>query len=375
MIETQVNTIFSELVNTTKRFPIPIILGLVLCATQMYIMRLYFDEMDAYKTYIPALAVSCWLFLSLRLLIDGLKVREFYYYAIGAPLFCLIVWYVHFDKAHASSIFMLLASLSLSILTAPFFGSDSSPLKLWTFNYRIFKSICFAGLVALVLFTGIFTIAYAMESLLEFKVYKYFHGDIAVLVLGFISPMIVLSSMMKIITDPFVYPNAVRGLLAYAVLPLLYIFGFIVLCYGVKVCMNTSMIHGHSVSTLCISLACYAMIAYFLSYPIYTESGSISFFVRHFFLMLLLPVVFIALDVWYVISREGITNATYVKLLLLLWFTVSIALSFLRNIEELPRLVLTSLAILCFFSSFGPWGIAHAPITPRQAEPVAIVGK
>jgi hypothetical protein len=375
MSKTQISSIFADTISTIKRFPVPIILGFILCVTQIYIARLSIDEIHQYDRDSAALALGACLFISLRLFVDSLQMREVYYYAIGVPLFCLIVWYVTFGQAPYNSIFMMYMGLSLSILSAPFFGSNSDYRKLWTFNYRIFKSICFAALVSFIILTGVFTIAYAAQTLLGINIYEYFYTDTMIIALGFISPMIILSSMNKNISDIFVYPKAVRGLVTYVALPLLYIFGIILLCYGVKIYMDTSMIRGISVSSLYIYLACYGMVVYFLGHPTYSETGVIGFFVRRFFLMLLFPVLFLCLDLYYTIPDVGITNVVYIKLMLFLWFLLSVAFSFLRNAQEVPKFVLTSLALLCIASSFGPWGIAHTPmqLPLKQIAPSTIL--
>ncbi len=360
MLQTPVHTF----INTIRRFPIPIICGITMCVLVRLVLKAP-EELEKYSLYLSTLATGCYLFTALKLFTENIKLPNIYQYILGIPLFCIIAWYINFGYADVLSKVMLNTGLTFMICTAPFICSNHSDLKLWDFNYRIFKTSLFAGLVLTILLIGLFAIAYAMDILLGIKIYADFYTDAAIVTAGFIAPTIILSSM-TVRSDAFVYPSAIRGLLTYAVLPLLYIIGIIIMIYGAKICMNWSLIEGHAVTRFYIAIASSGMLTYIIAYPARDEAGVLGFFVCKFFIMLLVPVFFIGVDAYFCVFHDGITQHNYLKLMLFVWFTMSILFSFLRKSEEIPRFVIGSLAALCLLASFGPWGIANMPRTVKH---------
>ena len=161
------------------------------------------------------------------------------------------------------------------------------------------------------------------------------------------------------------YPVGLRVFSQYILVPLVIVYLVILLLYLGRVLITQEWPSGW-IGYLVTSVSVVGILALLLVYPLRgrPESRWVDTFSRVFYIALLPPLVMLFLAVWKRIDQYGITENRYFLVVLALWLT-GISLYFIfsrgRNVKVIP----TTLAIVAFLTTAGPWG---AYTVSRQSQ-------
>ena len=231
---------------------------------------------------------------------------------------------------------------------------------LWQFNFRLLITLAQSVGYSLVLLIGVLSAVWAVENLFGLTFPAQWYGDIILFVLLVVHTLIFL---MLFPSDPnelrqvSPYPQWLRVLAQYILLPVVLIYGSLLYIYVLKILITQKLPNGW----VCIPILLYSgagLLTFSLLYPLRndTENKTVFTFMRYFFytLLPLLTLYFIALSLR--VSPYGLTENRYMLGILGVWLS-ALALYWMYK-KQAPLMVIPqSLLLVLFFSVVGPWGM------------------
>lgn len=364
MLKNATQTLMRSTSLALKRFPIPSLLSLLFCIVSIS----KWPEHGITGTYLAILFCGCFWFIALKLFAEARDWHSNRYYAIGTSVFLVMSWYLYTSPDIALPFGFLGAGLFLSIFIAPFFSNHSSSIQVWEFNYRLWIRIFFTVLAAIILYLGLTAIIASLDFLFGVKFYGNIYGDIWLVIATLFSPILTMAGIpTRFDVEETNYPKAIQVILSYIALPLLCVYMVILYGYAAKILITWDLPKG-GVAYLVSAFGCAGIVAYLASYPLHKSQGIIGLFSRHFFKILLLPLLLLAVSIGVRIHEYGVTEERYAILLCLIWLTLSAFFIITRRSEQSPKFVFFSVVALLIAASFGPWGAVNVSARSQLAR-------
>lgn len=230
----------------------------------------------------------------------------------------------------------------------------------WRYNFHFFRTLVQSVGFTVVLLLGVISAYWAIDKLFGMNFnetgYATIIGFVLLIVHGFLF-LLFFPKQPSDIESELNYPQWLRVLAQYILLPVVLIYGTFLYIYVFKILMEHRMPNGWvSIPILVYSGA--GLLAYSLLYPFRTqqENRMVYPFMRYFFytLLPLLSLYFIA--IYLRIKPYGITENRYVLAMLGGWLT-GIALYHIVK-KHVPLFIIPlSLLLVLILSVIGPWGM------------------
>lgn len=385
MLIKSISVVYQTTLKTLQRFPLPALCSLLSCYFFLYFIhtknpffKLPHIVVKNYERSFFTLLFGFLFFIFFQLLIENRKGSFNRDYFFGMTLFSAIAWYLYGAPFSIELFFtsvLIVAGLFLSLLVAPCFYKPRFSLQSWSFSYQLCAHLCFSVLSSFVLFLGLWFVLGSIEKLFAVSFYDFLYLDIFFIIFTLIFPVVVMSGIPKKIDNLEIRKlKYINTVLNYLVAPMLFIYTVIIWAYLLKIIIRGEL--PKNIIVLLTSVFSFLGITTYLSsYPMHHDQSIIGAFGRHFFKLLPVHLLAFSVGLGVRIYHYGITESRYFTLLFLVWLILSTGVAFLRKAEEIPKFVLTSLPILLFAASFGPWSAINLSIYSQRHRLAVILEK
>lgn len=369
--------VISHVQETVKRFPFALLAALASGILMELFSRNHQTDQTDQNIALLCSLLSIPLLVGVRLIVEQLpsKLRLLeltilvvpltYFFYVGRPVPTVDVF----------RFFLLSIAAHLLVSFAPFW---KHPLErsFWEFNKTLFLNFLLSSLYSAIIYTGLVIILGALEGLFNLPVRGEHYRYIA-LILGFVfQPLHFLSRVPKNSLDEGErpYPNGLKILAQYVLLPLVSILGLVLIAYGAKILITMSWPRG-LVAAFITTFSVVGVFTLLLIHPLTKETGSwFSRYSRIFYGTELILAILLLASIVRRIAEYGVTESRYIIVLEALWiFGISSYLLFSKkkNIISIP----VSLFIIATLSSFGPWGLFAVSLRSQKSRFDALIAK
>ena len=273
---------------------------------------------------------------------------------LGAALITIAFHFVYLSDLTSASI-MRYVSLVLVFVVTPFFIQRLGIRNHYeVYVLKILNGIVTTVIYAAVLYAGISIIMFTISSLFTVNIagkYYFYNWILVVLIFG-------VTFFLSKIPHPdanhsmFSYPDALKILLIYIVIPLITVYTLILYVYFVRILLTGEWPQG-LVSHLVLWYSTVSVGVIFLLMPVY-EQNRISTIFRTWFPVVILPVLgMMFASIYLRINQYGFTENRYLIVILGIWVTAVMLYFSTRKINR-NIIIPISLAIVIFVSAFGP---------------------
>lgn len=291
-------------------------------------------------------------------------------------LSCLGIHYYSIDSVYFDSdvfisryaVFFVIYFLSIGLAT---YVNPKQDDRFWKYNFHFLRTLVQSAGFTVVFLLGVISAYWAIDKLFGMNFNDKGYATIVAFVLLLVHSFLFLTFFPKGTNDiegEFAYPEWLRVLGQYILLPVVIIYGTFLYIYVFKILMEYRMPNGWvSIPILVYSGA--GLLAYSLLYPFRNnqENRMVYPFMRYFFytLLPLLTLYFIA--IYLRIKPYGITENRYMLVMLGLWLTGIVLYTVLSKQASLS-IVPQSLFVMLILSVIGPWGMYQWSIRSQSTR-------
>lgn len=361
-IKSRIKNIFIGIKNSTKRFPISIILSILLTSLLIYNQEflLRWPRTDLSRLYRAEFIIALGILLFLN--IDLIKYRFFkdnkfkiiISYILG--LVFLVIYYRFLFKDIEFLPIIRYTGIMI-FLFIMFFYIQRLNKKTDNYEYYvidILSNIALTIIYSLVLLLGVFAILLTINSLFDINILgRFYYYTFLIIVFIFGVPFF-LSKVPEFNSNftRYNYPKSLRILLSYIVIPLISIYTIILYLYFVKILLAWEWPKG-LVSHLVLWYSSISVGVIFLINKI-IDKDKISNIFKRFFPKLVLPILLMMfISIGQRINQYGITENRYYILALGIWVTaMMLYFSFKKDINTI--IIPISLSLIVLNSVIGP---------------------
>ena len=361
MLKFKFEKLFQDALGVCQRFPLAVLSSLILTIIAYDPSRL--PATWKKEHLIMNFILSTFLFIALKLLAESRKWNV--WFTIGGSLVSsgiMSVYLYHLPIPVVACIFPffnLALGLILLVMIVPLLRGDATRQNFWTFNYQIWSHAIFTGLTCLVLGAGVGALLFSMEYLLNFKLFYEQYYKLQITLLCFVFPLLIMGGIPSRFDET---PSAEQGkgiqlLLNYVLSPILIVYGLIIIFYAIQTLFLQTLPRGKA-SNLVALLGVFGSLTYILGDredPLVSKIHH--YFRKHFFHIMLIPLILMGFALGTRIHQYGLTAKRYDFLLLFIWFTGCVFYSIAFSREKLSRFMIVSASSLLILGSFGPWGV------------------
>lgn len=363
--------LYEESLETFKRFPLVILLSALGSFFMIYLIEIDAepgrDSQQLYNVVMCcALGISFLLSLTLRNEVFKLEPLK-NYLAQGVGVVFLIAYYFWLPKdlGVIDITRFLLFGLGFHFLVSftAFMNKDAEHQQnidaFWRFNKLFFLRILTAVLFSGVLYGGLCVAILSFNELFEMHINGRIYAQLFFLILGVFNTWFFLAGVPENLNSFYeeeVYPKSLKIFTQFVLLPLVTVYLVILYMYMGKIIILWNLPVGWvSYLILCFSIA--GIFSLLLIYPIrnYEENRWIRVFSKSFYIALLPLIILLFVAILTRLFEYGITEKRYFVFVLACWLTF-IALYFLISKTKNIKIIPITLCLLCFITSFGPWG-------------------
>jgi hypothetical protein len=263
-------------------------------------------------------------------------------------------------------------SLTLHLLIAfiPFVGNYQE-LAFWEYNKTLFLRIISSFIYATFIFGGIALALLSMEYLFNFKINPKNYFRLWSLCYVLFQTFHFVSGIPRSpqnLESSYSYPKGLKVFVQFVLIPLVSLYLFILLSYEIKIALAWSLPKGF-VGWMISIMSVLGILNILLIYPIQEDEKNkwVSKYVKAFFIALLPLLTLLYLATFRRLGDYGITEKRYFLMVIAFWLSF-ITLYFLLKKERRLSIVPSSLALLAFLSSFGPWGASSLSLRSQKAR-------
>lgn len=253
---------------------------------------------------------------------------------------------------------LLFLSAFLLVFAAPFHRGNYNDLSFWNFQQQICTGIGLSILSALIFGGGISIALLSIKYLFDIDPPDIVFESLWLFAMFVYGPFNALSWVPQKFSVEPEECRAAPGLpfiLNWILAPLALVYFLILYGYGLKILLEWELPRGN-VAYMVTGFGALGILTY-VSGWIMRDTGSIllRYLYKHFFSLLIPPVILLFVAIGVRIDAYGFTQDRYLVLLLAIWMGCMAVLYTLRPRTSLSPVFL-SLAFMLFLASFGPWG-------------------
>jgi len=363
-----VSKLYQDAAETFKRFPFVILFSILGSVTMISLIEWEpsGDTFLSKATMVFALGISFLLSLTLRS--ETLNLSKGKNLLIQAAGIAFLVGYylylpIKISESDATRYALFALGFHFLVSFAAFMSIEDDHQKnidaFWRFNklffLRILTSVLFSG----VLFIGLAVAIFAFDKLFNVDIDGKIYPQLFFFIVGVFNTWFFLSGIPQNISffyEEEIYPKALKIFTQFVLLPLVSVYVVILYLYMGKIIFQWTLPYGWvSYLILCFSIA--GILSLLLIYPIrnYQENRWIRIFSHSFYIALLPLIVLLFVAILTRLFEYGVTEKRYFVFVLACWLAF-ISIYFLLSKTKNIKLIPISLFILCFGTSFGPWG-------------------
>jgi hypothetical protein len=366
-----VSKLYQDAFETFKRFPFVILASILGAVLMIYLIEVDAEPSEDYQ-YLYNAVMCCMLgisfLLSLTLRNEVFKLdRQKNYLIQGIGVIFLVAYYFWLpeDLSVIDIIRFALYALGFHFLVAfsAFMNKDAGHQQnidaFWRFNKLFFLRILTTGLFSGVLFAGLSIAILSFNELFNADIDDNIYAQLFFFILGVFNTWFFLSGVPKNLNDFYeeeIYPKGLKIFTQFVLLPLVTVYLIILYLYMGKIIIQWNLPVGWvSYLILCFSIT--GILSLLLIYPIrnFEENRWIKVFSKSFYMALLPLIVLLFVSILTRLFEYGITENRYFVFILACWLTF-VSLYFLLSKKKNIKLIPITLCLLCFVTSFGPWG-------------------
>lgn len=359
MFKLKFRKLHQEFFQVLHRFPLAILSSLFLT---VYVINLSsWPESWHKEALISIFAINILWFISIKLIAESQKWRKVYEISLALSVFGLISHYLYtLFPLLPPSLLMAFGFIAL-ISVAPFMGKNLNKENMWSYHYQLGIQAIFALFVSFVICSGIGLILKSLDYLFHvILVYDQYEKLIKATVC-FLLPIIFMMGIPSRFNEPEenTQRKNVQLLLNYALAPIWLMFSLILIVYAIKIFSMQDLPRG-KVTFLVAWLGTLGSFTFLLGdttkMPL---SVAHKFFRKHFFHLLIIPLVLMGVGIGVRIHQYGLTMGRYFVCLIFISLLLFTMYSFVVNRAKITRFMLMCTACLFLVGSFGPWGIVE----------------
>ncbi len=357
----KIKGVFAAVYTSFQRFPVTVLSSILLAAAIIWLSeKTSVLDNDAIQMWVR-MNMSLGLF-TIASLTSGL-VNEQYFTNKGSIriltyIFALVIS-ILFHQIYLTELtnatMMRYTSLMLVFVVVPFFAQKLRMTDFYeVYVLKILNGILTTVIYAAVLYAGISIIMFTISSLFSVNIASkyYFYSWILVVLVFAVTFFLSKVPLPKADHSAFTYPDALKILLVYIVIPLITVYTLILYVYFIRILITGEWPQG-LVSHLVLWYSTVSVGVIFLLMPVY-EKNRVSLMFRNWFPVVILPVLgMMFASIYLRINQYGFTENRYLIVILGLWVT-AIMIYFATKRFNRNIVIPISLAIVIFISSFGP---------------------
>jgi Domain of unknown function (DUF4153) len=371
----QFEKMLPQVLETMRRFPVPILASLLLCCKSLLEERtnVFLFKFDAFD------AACCSAFLAggfghLYAQTTGRsRVIEL---LLAASLASLAAALLFFKQAFSTSNLFFFGGMMLALMLAPFLRRNAHQGAFWLFNLRLFTAAMLAIVIGLVFGLGATAVLSGLNFLFALHFYGDTHSNIWNIAVGFVGPVYGLSLVPANFIDEIdmashrgtLMERGVSILVNYVMVPLALIYALILHVYAAKVAFSAALPKGE-IGMIVSLFAVGGTVTWLVGWP-WRETGTrlLRLFMRAWFWLLPVPVSLLVLAIWRRLADYGVTPDRYGIALVAVWAgLVFLYLALRRNRADM-RVILGAAAALFLAGSFGPFGAFRTSASSQLAR-------
>ena len=352
---------------TLRRFPF--VLGDAIVGTIASIILIELDSAASLKfleNVLLACALGLPLFTALAVLAEKRELQKSLnllmqcagVFALTAYCFSLPQDVFLTPGTHIIRFFLLNLGLHLFVAFAPYTGRGEMN-GFWQFNKALFLRFLTAVLYSAVLYIGLSIALWAIDNLFDIDIDGDWYGELWVAIAGVFNTWFFLAGVPEKFASldaDTSYPKGLKVFTQYILISLVFVYLVILYAYEGKIIIEWDWPRGW-VSNLVLGFTITGILSLLLLWPIQEriENKWVRTFARRYYFALIPLVVMLLLAIWKRISEYGITENRYFVAVLGLWLG-GVVLYFLLSSTKSIKVIPTTLCVIAFLASFGPWG-------------------
>lgn len=339
--------------NTVRRFPLSIICSFIVFFNAVAGR----DFMGSFSAFTILFAIGFFTCGIARLASESRGWSSYKEAAVGV-LLAVFAYTVVSVYGVGLPFLLLFLSVFLLIFAAPFHRGNYNDLSFWNFQQQICTGIGLSILSALIFAGGISVALFSIKYLFDFDPPDIVFKSVWFFAVFVYGPFNALSWVPQKFSVEPAECRAAPGLpfiLNWILAPLALVYFLILYGYGLKILLEWELPRGN-VAYMVTGFGALGILTY-VSGWIMRDTGSVllRYLYKHFFSLLIPPVILLFVAIGVRIDAYGLTQDRYLVLLLAVWMGAMALLYTLRPRTSLVPIFL-SLACMLFLASFGPWG-------------------
>jgi hypothetical protein len=351
-----------------KRFPFVVAFAFL---TGIY-FEINFKTTEAYLPELMISAIGISAFLSLSLYLERSDSKK-YYWPLHLLLIGLLGLTYWLNPQGIGSTFFRLAQIfvavHLLVAIAPYLRNHERN-SFWFYNQQMFIRFFYTSIYTGVLLAGLVIILATLHFLFHIEVEAVVYRYVSIICIFFFHPLHYLGGVPKNFEELGLrddYPKGVRVFTKYLLVPLVYIYGIILLTYCVTLVVAGEWPKG-IISSMIVG---YTLVGIFTELMIYPILNAENEWAKRFSRLFNLTLVILSFVIIAAVSRRlkdyGLTESRYFLVLTGLWlFGMGLYLSIGKKKDI--RIIPMSLFIIIFFTAFGPWGAYSVSLRLQMAR-------
>jgi hypothetical protein len=381
----------ASLVMACRRFPVALAVSVSLAALLVRFNHLPSDTaqpvIDAWLRAIIAVMMGLPVSLSIHLLLErmpGSSTGRCSRLLLASGLFLLaavllagyaLIGLPDFRKVPVIRTALIAVALFLLFLCVPYWWRRTGiALHITRLVIRLLVTILFSGILMLALFAILFT----LDKLLGVRIHDQHYTDAASLVWSIFAVAYFTAGIPGIGEQPRPAdsPRALRFLLHWLLIPLLWVYTIILYAYSLKIMLDGSWPHG-LVASLILAYACIGLLVWFLSNPVAADSR-LAAFNQRWFPWLALPLFMMLFAAIAVRAKAyGFTETRWLVLILGSWCMAATVFTGIRGCIRRRdpeaacfRMILlpVSLAFVAVATVVGPFSVFSLAVRSQSGE-------
>ncbi len=245
--------------------------------------------------------------------------------------------------------------------------------RFWWINYHAIATGCVAAIALIVIVIGLFAIRTALDSLFGLSVDWLVQNWLLPVIALFLTPVYWLATIPRLdeyepatLDSPDVLARAVGFLGQFVLVPLLLIYGAILLAYTAQIVVTQHLPDG-TISWMVMGFVIVGAATWLVLYPPFMAArGLTKLFRRIWFWLTLVPLALFAVALWVRIDSYGFTPERVVLVAGGLWAAL-LAVIFLVRRGDM-RLIPGLAAAIGLLTLVGPWGLENASIGSQASR-------